>query len=1024
MASPTSASLPTAAPSSSSSTPPPLLEPPEAPSTEADRLLFDAEGLAGLAREAVVRRGFAYFREDRVFDLGFEQGERLWASVEGSRELPYQVEVWLDEDGEICVECDCPYDWEPACKHAIAALLAYAARQPVPGAVIASAADEAVMERGKRGRSEVEVTHLDGDRWCGTWQARSLSGSSGGPYTVELFSVGERLNSCTCPDFATNRLGTCKHIEAVRHHLRRRAPRKFERLERRGIDRPVVHLDWQGPDAPTVRMRMPRGRSVPAELTRWFDPATGAFSGRLPDDLPGLTTLAAKGLAIGRDVVEHVRHVATDAAQAERSRRIAAELRHAGGRLPGVHARLYPYQVEGAAFLAGRGRAMLADDMGLGKTLQAIAAATVLQRQEGVRRTLVLCPASLKHQWAREIERFTGQDAMVVQGRRAVRQEQYRIGAPFTILNYELLLRDREEIQRWLCPDLLILDEAQRIKNWRTKTAASVKALDTRFAFVLTGTPLENRLEDLYSLMQVVDPRVLGPLWSFLLEFHVTDTAGRVLGYRNLSELRRRLAPVMLRRDRRLVSDQLPERIQHRLDVVLDDKQRKLHDDAEAAASRLAAIMQKRPLTPLEEQRFMAALQRARMACDAAGLVDGETEGSPKLSELADLFTSLCLEGDHKVVVFTEWERMSRMAKAVAESLGLDVIRLHGGVPTRKRGALIERFHEDPTARVFISTDAGATGLNLQCATALVNLDLPWNPAVLEQRIARIHRLGQRQSVQIFVMIALASYEEKVAGLVASKRRLFDNAVDPEGTEDAIGLTKRAVELAGELLDDEDGEGRKDPVDAEEDVPVALAPDEDEQAPPLPEGDTPVGLPPADLSALVAHIERLLPGRIERVVARGGGLLVVVDEVDAVARSIADSLGGSVPLVVVDQSTFVGLCQLDHTLARAETIEAAAVAPPRPSPARKLAAARVVLAQDMVDEALGLVVDGLLMALAGDEPPPSREQAPLWLFSAGHVAPADTALVSQALALSQVPGVPVDVARAVLDQAETLIARG
>ena len=296
---------------------------------------------------------------------------------------------------------------------------------------------------------------------------------------------------------------------------------------------------------------------------------------RLADALAGRADIE-----MGEDTLGFARRLAEDAARQVRAQEIGERIRAGGGRLPGVRATLYPYQVDGVAFLAGRGRALLADDMGLGKTLQAIAAAHWLHQHDQVERVLVVCPASLKHQWAREIAKFTGAEAQVVQGPVAARAVQYRKGTGFYVINYELVLRDLILINETLGPDLLILDEAQRIKNWRTRIASAVKQIPSRYAFVLTGTPLENRLEDLYSLMQVVDPRVLGPLWRYLVDFHITDERGKVLGYRNLSELRRRLAPVMLRRDRSLVRDQLPERIEQRLDCALTDTQRGIHDDA------------------------------------------------------------------------------------------------------------------------------------------------------------------------------------------------------------------------------------------------------------------------------------------------------------------------------------------------------------------------------------------------------------------------------------------------------------
>ncbi len=237
---------------------------------------------------------------------------------------------------------------------------------------------------------------------------------------------------------------------------------------------------------------------------------------------------------LGDDALDFARHLAARAAHRLRADEIRGRILATGGRLPGVRTTLYPYQVEGVAFLAGTGRALLADDMGLGKTLQAIAAAAWLRQHEGVRRVLIICPASLKHQWAREIERFTGLETQIIQGPAAERGVQYRSDAAFLIVNYELVLRDLAVLNETLCPDLVILDEAQRIKNWRTRIASAVKRIPSRYAFVLTGTPLENRLEDLYSLMQVVDPQVLGPLWRYLVDFHVTDDRGKVLGYRNL----------------------------------------------------------------------------------------------------------------------------------------------------------------------------------------------------------------------------------------------------------------------------------------------------------------------------------------------------------------------------------------------------------------------------------------------------------------------------------------------------------
>jgi SNF2 family DNA or RNA helicase len=182
------------------------------------------------------------------------------------------------------------------------------------------------------------------------------------------------------------------------------------------------------------------------------------------------------------------------------------------------------------------------------------------------------------------------------------------------------------------------------------------------------------------------------------------------------------------------------------------------------------------------------------MACNAAGLVDKETEGSPKLDELCRLLEDLCLQSNRKAVIFSQWERMTAMVESRAKAMGLGTVRLHGGIPTNKRGELIDRFRDDDAVQLFISTDAGGVGLNLQSATVLINLDMPWNPAVLDQRIARVHRLGQKQNVQIFLFLAENSYEQQVAKLVQGKRNLFDNVISPEASEDVVGVSKRMLE--------------------------------------------------------------------------------------------------------------------------------------------------------------------------------------------------------------------------------------
>lgn len=998
-----------------------------------DPFFFDREGLEAVASRQVVGEGLRSFKEHRVLSVDQDQ-ERLWAQVDDADlDLSCAVEITATEMG-LALFCDCD-EGETVCHHMVASLYAYAEQREATDQIF-TAADTAIRDRIKRGRTEVAVEHLSGKPWFGQWQAETMGSESHFPqtYRVIIRSLHQRANLCTCPDFQVNQLGTCKHIEAVLHKLAKR--KDYNTIKALPAPIPYVYLAWDVEEAPQIRLQ--RGKEVSAELAPLlagsFD-AAGRFTGRIPEDFFRFADIVANraDLHLGEDALDFARHMATTAVHRLRAEQIRSQILASDGRLPGLRAKLYPYQIEGAAFLAGTGRALLADDMGLGKTLQAIAAASWLREFEGVRRVLIICPASLKHQWAREIDRFTGLAAQIIQGPAAERGVQYRREAACHIINYELVLRDVSVINESLCPDLIIMDEAQRIKNWRTKIATAVKRIPSRYAFVLTGTPLENRLEDLYSLMQVVDPKVLGPLWRYMVDFHVTDARGKVLGYRNLSLLRKRLAPVMLRRDRRLVREQLPDKIVQRLDVPLTDKQRDLHDTAMATAGRLAQIARNRPLTPGEQNRLMAALQQARMACNAAGLVDKETQGSPKLDELADILQEICLESGLKAVVFSQWERMTQMVEARLRRMGLGCVRLHGGVPSAKRGDLMDRFRDDKAIQVFISTDAGGVGLNLQSGAVLINLDVPWNPAVLEQRNARIHRLGQTRTVQIITMVAIDAYEARVFELVRNKQNLFDNVVSEDATEDVVGVSKKLLDI---LVEDLAGPKTAPPSSEEMEItaePATAAAPTEERHPSAPAEDR-LALA---ISRCIEALQQAFGSRIERIFGSGGGLVVVLDRVDGEADRLAEQLSATVPVALIDRLTLKGLQRLGSASPLAETAcyfetspeEAPAQSRLSRQAAEKITAARLLVDQQLLDSAVEMIFTALLAAAAdraGRETVLERSEVGVWAYGEalpqGLLDQDQVGLLMRALGFVQGGIAPEALVRGLLEDAASFVA--
>src|SRR5262249_38466794 len=381
-----------------------------------------------------------------------------------------------------------------------------------------------------------------------------------------------------------------------------------------------------------------------------------------------------------------------------------------------LKAPLYPYQVRGALFAAHRGRCVLGDDMGLGKTVQTLAAAELLVRERGIERVLVVAPASVKYQWEGEIRKFTDRPVQVIEGGNKARQGQYTQRTFYRLINYELVLRDLDELNAWHA-DLIVLDEAQRIKNWESKISRAVKKLRSRYALVLTGTPLENKLEELYSIVQFVDDRRLGPAFQFLHDHRVLDAEGKLLGYRNLDKIREKLAPSLLRRTRAEVLSQLPERTDNTVYVEMAEAQRGPYVEQQVT---LAQLLQKKYLSEVDRRRILCCIANLRMLCDSTFLYDKQTNVSPKLEEFAELVRELVVEGPHKVVVFSQWELMLRKAAEVLDTLQTGYTLLHGSVPGPERRKMLDQFRDDPNCRLFLSTDAGGTGLNLQAADTVI----------------------------------------------------------------------------------------------------------------------------------------------------------------------------------------------------------------------------------------------------------------------------------------------------------------
>jgi superfamily II DNA or RNA helicase len=654
--------------------------------------------------------------------------------------------------------------------------------------------EQQIAERRERAGSAIgKILERPSGEPYGDYRVRSASGKT---YRVAMRGPGLFENYCSCPDFAVNTLGTCKHIEALLLRLRKRYRQTFES---KAYARTRASISLQYGDRIDIRLRLPVSPSPGLRklAEEYFDPA-GLLRPECFQNFHQVIEAfrqADRGAVIYSDVLEHLdrENELADGLDLERS--LLAKLRKGQDPLKGVlKTKLLPYQERGAIFAACRGRVVLADDMGLGKTVQALAAAEMLRRRCGIQRVLVVAPASVKYQWKTEIEKFTDLPAQVIDGLLPRRRELYASPAFFSLSSYELVLKDVSFMHE-LAPDLIILDEAQRIRNWTTATARTIKQLKSRYAFVLTGTPLENKLEELFSVVEFIDGRRLGPAFRFVAEHRTEDEKGHLIGYRGLDRIHHQLAPILLRRTRQEVLKDLPKRTDQILHVSLTPQQAEPYFEQ---SDILAALMRKWErqgwLSEIDQKRILCCLQNMRMLCNSTFLFDKESNYSPKLAEFREIVRELAMEEQRKVVVFSEYERMTYLAGQELKKLGIGFVSLHGGVPSKDRGALMEQFRRDADCRVFLSTDAGGVGLNLQAASAVINFEPPWNPARLEQRIGRVHRLGQSNPVHVVHLLTKGTIEERVWETLKLKKSLFAGVFDsPTGEVSFAALGKKSV---------------------------------------------------------------------------------------------------------------------------------------------------------------------------------------------------------------------------------------
>ena len=437
---------------------------------------------------------------------------------------------------------------------------------------------------------------------------------------------------------------------------------------------------------------------------------------------------------------------------------------------------------------------ILADEMGLGKTLQMISV-LLAEKTEEVKPALIICPASLVYNWKEEFARFAPElKVEAVAGGIKERHEQIRGYASTDVLitSYDLLKRDIGEYQGTAF-EYQILDEAQYIKNPRTVAAKTVKVIQAKHKFALTGTPIENRLSELWSIFDFLMPGFLHDYETFRNELEIPITRDKDTGCSE--KLKRMIAPFVLRRLKKDVLRDLPDKIEEIRYGVMEQAQQKLYD------SQVLRITSKVDGESEEEFRknklqILAEITRTRMlCCDPSLVVEGYTGGSAKREACIELIQS-AIEGEHRILLFSQFTTMLDLFGKDLEQKEIPYYRLTGETPKEERIRLMKAFNEGDVPVFLISLKAGGTGLNLTGADVVIHYDPWWNLAVQNQATDRAHRIGQTQKVTVYKLIIKGSIEEKIVKLQESKKDLADEVLNGEnGT-----LTSMSREDLLELL--------------------------------------------------------------------------------------------------------------------------------------------------------------------------------------------------------------------------------
>ena len=501
---------------------------------------------------------------------------------------------------------------------------------------------------------------------------------------------------------------------------------------------------------------------------RKYDPAKKVWTLPLVNGLKTIERLSGRGFAIETDLL-------AVADQEEKRVKEVLEVSKLDDTEFETSLPLFPYQRVGSAFLCKVGSGLLGDEMGLGKTIQALAVCENTKAEK----ILIFCPSAVKWQWADEIKKFLNEyrvTVVVVDGKKTLRRTQWamasvNIAPTYVIANYELLLHDFDLINMVGEWDVLIADEATRISNPMAKQSKAIKKLQAKRRIALTGTPISNRANEIWNIVDFLNTGALGSYWDFVQHYCLKNQFGGIYGYQNMGELGEILKRYMIRRHKADVLPELPDKISTDIPFELSAEEKALYKKIKKEILfEIEAKDIKKLESPMTIQYTLVKMLRLRQLADSMELL-GENVQSSKLEVLKELLTEALKDNTKKAIVFTQFAEMADILER--ELKEWKPFKISGKIKEEYH-TVVERFNEDESNRVLIMTAAGMFGLNIQKASIIFHYDQEWSLGKMQQRAGRAHRIGQKDTVLEYNLLAKGTVDYYVKKVLHDKAKLSD----------------------------------------------------------------------------------------------------------------------------------------------------------------------------------------------------------------------------------------------------------